>query len=179
MACSHNNEIDNSFDRWKEMMDKIDQNKNENALIIKLADLTDNMTYCHLLKPDRYDIFINKKAPYIMELMYKYLDYADFDLSNLKETFFDRWNEQKIDFLENKRLVENKLKPIFYYKDNVKWNLYIKRNDGDGNKEMFDVETWELIDASVEYDTWEEYKRIIEEGVEIDKLEYKRFRPKD
>jgi hypothetical protein len=77
-------------------MDRISNDNNEEALIIKIADFTDNMETCCLLKPERYYNFVYKKAPYIMELIYKHLDYADFDVSPLKNLFFDSWNDNKL-----------------------------------------------------------------------------------
>ena len=35
------------------MMDKVSETNNKDALIIKIADLTDNLKYCHLLKAER------------------------------------------------------------------------------------------------------------------------------
>ena len=93
--CTHDSSIRNSWLKWKTMMDKISDAWNEDALIIKIADLTDNMRTCHLLKEDRYHNFIYKKAPYIMELIYKHLDNADFHNSQLKEDFLNILEIQK------------------------------------------------------------------------------------
>lgn len=97
-ACSHDDTIKDSFTKWKTMMDKIDESWDIDALIVKIADVTDNMKTCSLLMPESYYGFLFKKAPYVMELMYKYLDAAEFDVSPLKDMFFDVWNSEKMHY---------------------------------------------------------------------------------
>jgi len=96
VACTHDDTIKDSFTRRKDMMDKISESGNEDALIIKIADLTDNMKTCHLLNPESYQNFLYKKAPYIMGMAYKHLDHADYDVSKIKDEFFNVWNNQKM-----------------------------------------------------------------------------------
>jgi len=96
VACTHDEKYDDSWTKWRKMIDEIDQRGDTDALIIKIADLTDNMKTCHLLKPKSYYNFLYKKAPKIMELIYKHLDNADFDTTKLKVKFFEARNDQKM-----------------------------------------------------------------------------------
>lgn len=96
VACSHNPSIEDSYKRRENMMKKIKESKNEDALIIKIADFTDNLQTAHLLKEDKFQIFVLKKGPYLMDLMYEILwDDAHFDLSYIKELFFEKLNLAK------------------------------------------------------------------------------------
>ncbi|NOZ44008.1 MAG: hypothetical protein GXP45_02510 [bacterium] len=61
---SHNSSIEKSFDRWVNMITKLIKEDNKDAWAIKLADISDNLTECHLMPDrDKLDIFLNKKCP--------------------------------------------------------------------------------------------------------------------
>jgi hypothetical protein len=77
-------------------MNKIDKTSNVDALIIKIADFTDNVKTAYLLKSERYETFLYKKGPYLMNLAYKHLDSAEWDMCQLKNSFFEEWNEAKL-----------------------------------------------------------------------------------
>lgn len=95
IACTHDNSIRNSWLRWKTMMNQIDISWNADALVIKIADLTDNMKTCHLLSPESHNNFLFKKAPMIADLIKRHLDNADFDSSIIKDKFFSTRENQK------------------------------------------------------------------------------------
>lgn len=53
-----------SYEKWERMLERVIQEDNKNARAIKLADISDNLTECHLIPDkDKLDIFLNKKCP--------------------------------------------------------------------------------------------------------------------
>ena len=97
VACSHNPSIEDSYKRRENMMKKIKESKNEDALIIKIADFTDNLQTAHLLKEDKSQTFVLKKGPYLMDLKNNILwDNKYFNQSNINNLFYDRWIDAKL-----------------------------------------------------------------------------------
>lgn len=62
--CSHNKKNPDKLERWKDMMDKVILDKD--AFMIKLADIADNIKYCHLLSPDKYLTFVSVKGHFFL-----------------------------------------------------------------------------------------------------------------
>lgn len=61
--CSHDKTNLDKFWRREDMIRKLKAKRDTDARAIKLADITDNLAECHLLKPDALERFLTKKAP--------------------------------------------------------------------------------------------------------------------
>lgn len=62
--CSHDKTNPDKLGRRRDMMDRAILDKD--AFIIKLADITDNIKYCHHLSLDKFFIFMNVKAHFFL-----------------------------------------------------------------------------------------------------------------
>jgi hypothetical protein len=65
--------IEGSFEKWKNMLERLIKEENIGAWAVKLADISDNLTECHLM-PNRtkLDRFLNKKCPIFVYYGNKY-----------------------------------------------------------------------------------------------------------
>lgn len=61
--ATHDMTIMDSFTRWQTMVQRMIDQHDREIRAIKLADISDNFTECHLLKPHNFETFLNKKAP--------------------------------------------------------------------------------------------------------------------
>lgn len=61
--ATHDVTITDSFTRRQTMIQRLIDADDREARAIKLADISDNFTECHLLKPHNFETFLNKKAP--------------------------------------------------------------------------------------------------------------------
>lgn len=61
--ATHDMTITNSFTRWQTMIQRMIKANDREVRAIKLADISDNFTECHLLKPHNFETFLTKKAP--------------------------------------------------------------------------------------------------------------------
>lgn len=66
--CSHSLDINDTTERWINMVNKLVEAKNEDAWRIKLADLADNLTESKGLAPEKRKFMIEVKAPLLIEL---------------------------------------------------------------------------------------------------------------
>lgn len=62
--CSHDLNNPDKLGRWKDMMNRIIRDENLEALLIKLADITDNLKDCDSLSPDKRNIFLTIKCSF-------------------------------------------------------------------------------------------------------------------
>lgn len=68
-----------SYERWERMLKKIIQENNKDAWAVKLADISDNLTECHLMpNKEKLDIFLNKKCPVFIYYGNKYFWWTEF-----------------------------------------------------------------------------------------------------
>jgi len=66
--CTHNETIEDKNDRWLAMMVKIRQNRDPEAMAIKVADLIDNLSSCHTMSRERRMNMRLMKAPALLQL---------------------------------------------------------------------------------------------------------------
>lgn len=68
-----------SYEKRERMLERIIQEENKNLRAIKLADISDNLTECHLM-PDRekLNVFLNKKCPVFVYYGNKYFGGTEF-----------------------------------------------------------------------------------------------------
>ena len=84
--ATHNMNIENptdeeKFQRWKDMMKRLEEADNKDAWAIKLADITDNVASCHTMKNDEKKMrFMCIKCPYFIEQWRKIFWESDFYL---------------------------------------------------------------------------------------------------
>lgn len=76
--CSHDKTNPDKFRRWEDMIDRLKTQWDIDAWAIKLADITDNLTECHLLSPDALERFLTKKAPVFVYYGNKYFGWSPF-----------------------------------------------------------------------------------------------------
>jgi hypothetical protein len=78
------------FTRWQKMLARLMQEDNKQAWAVKLADISDNLTECHLMpKPEKKEKFLNKKCPVFVYYGNKYFWGTEF-----YNEFLERYYEQ-------------------------------------------------------------------------------------
>ena len=87
--CSHDKKIVWSFERRQAMILQLINADNTEARAIKLADITDNLTECHLMERAKLERFLFKKAPVFMYYWNKYFWWTEF-YSNFIDTYFQQ-----------------------------------------------------------------------------------------
>ncbi len=76
---THNLLIEGSFEKWKNMLERLIKEENVGAWAVKLADISDNLTECHLMpNRDKLDRFLNKKCPIFVYYGNKYFAWTEF-----------------------------------------------------------------------------------------------------
>lgn len=61
--ATHDLTITDSFTRRQTMVERMIKANDREVRAVKLADISDNFTECHLLKSHNFETFLNKKAP--------------------------------------------------------------------------------------------------------------------
>lgn len=88
--CSHDKSNPDKFGRWEDMINNLKSQWDIDAWAIKLADITDNLTECHLLSPDALKRFLTKKAPVFVYYGNKYFWWSTF-YSNFIENYYNQY----------------------------------------------------------------------------------------
>jgi hypothetical protein len=66
--ATHNLKTKDKFQRWKDMMKKLEEACDRNARAIKLADICDNVSGCHTMPNlKKRKRFLYEKCPYFVE----------------------------------------------------------------------------------------------------------------
>jgi len=87
---THDNLVEDKFERRQKMLVRLIQENDKEAWAIKLADISDNLTECHLMpKPEKKEIFLNKKCPVFIYYGNKYFWGTQF-----YNEFLERYFEQ-------------------------------------------------------------------------------------
>jgi hypothetical protein len=72
------------------MLERIIQENDKNIRAIKLADISDNLTECHLMPDkDKLNIFLNKKCPVFVYYGNKYFGGTEF-YNEFLERYFNQ-----------------------------------------------------------------------------------------
>jgi (p)ppGpp synthase/HD superfamily hydrolase len=100
--CSHSMEIEDSTERWVEMINRLAQAKDDDAWRIKIADLADNLTESKGLSPENRKFMVEVKAPLLLKLTDRILYSAH---SALKSAM----NNQRRDMQKEIKDVEERL----------------------------------------------------------------------
>jgi hypothetical protein len=59
---------EDKFQRWKNMMKRLEEANNKNAWAVKLADICDNVNQCHLMPNlEKKNRFLYEKCPYFVK----------------------------------------------------------------------------------------------------------------
>ena len=91
---SHDLAIEDSFDRWKNMLERLMKEENKDARAIKLADISDNLSECHLMPNKRkLERFLMKKCPVFVYYGNKYFAWTEF-----YNEFLERYYKQIKEF---------------------------------------------------------------------------------
>ncbi len=65
--ATHNKETEDKFQRRKDMMERLEEANNKDARAVKLADITDNVSQCHLMPNiEKKKRFLYEKCPYFV-----------------------------------------------------------------------------------------------------------------
>jgi len=87
---THNSLIEDKFERWKNMLERLIKEDNKKAWGIKLADISDNLLECHLMpNKEKLDRFLNKKCPVFIYYGNKYFGGTDF-YNEFLERYFNQ-----------------------------------------------------------------------------------------
>jgi hypothetical protein len=66
--ATHNKETEDKFQRRKDMMKRLEEANNKFARAVKLADISDNVTQCHLIpNPEKRKRFLYEKCSYFVK----------------------------------------------------------------------------------------------------------------
>lgn len=76
--CSHDKNNPDKFWRRRDMIDKLIKAGDTDAWAIKLADISDNLTECHLLSPVALERFLHMKVPVFIYYWNKYFWWTEF-----------------------------------------------------------------------------------------------------
>ncbi len=78
------------FQRWKNMMKRLEEANNKSAWAVKLADICDNVNQCHLMpNQEKKKRFLYEKCPYFVKQWNKWFWWTDF-----YQEFLDRYLKQ-------------------------------------------------------------------------------------
>ncbi len=84
------------FQRWKNMMKRLEEANNKPAWAVKLADITDNVSQCHLMpNQEKKKRFLYEKCPYFVKQWNKRFWWTDF-----YQEFLNRYLKQMFRLLE-------------------------------------------------------------------------------
>ena len=84
------------FQRWKNMMKRLENANNKSARAVKLADISDNVTQCHFMpNPTKRKRFLYEKCTYFVKQWNKWFGWTDF-----YQEFLDRYLKQMFKLLE-------------------------------------------------------------------------------
>lgn len=87
---THDSLVEDKFERWQKMLARLMQEDNKQAWAVKLADISDNLTECHLMpEPEKKEKFLNKKCPVFVYYGNKYFWGTEF-----YNEFLERYYEQ-------------------------------------------------------------------------------------
>ena len=87
---------EDKFQRWKNMMKRLEEANNKSAWAVKLADITDNVNQCHLMPNlEKKKRFLYEKCPYFVKQGNK-----RFWGSAFYQEFLDRYLKQMFRLLE-------------------------------------------------------------------------------
>ena len=87
---THDSLVEDKFERWQKMLARLMKEDNKQAWAVKLADISDNLTECHLMpKPEKKERFLNKKCPVFVYYGNKYFWGTEF-----YNEFLERYYEQ-------------------------------------------------------------------------------------
>jgi hypothetical protein len=87
---THNDSIDDGFERRQRMLERLIAEDNKSVWAIKLADISDNLLECHLMpNKEKLDKFLNKKCPVFIYYGNKY-----FGGTGFYSEFLDRYFKQ-------------------------------------------------------------------------------------
>ena len=79
--ATHDSETKDSFQRWKDMMKRLEDACDRDAWAIKLADICDNVYLCHLMPSLKSrKRFLYQKCPYFVEQGNKWFWWSEFYL---------------------------------------------------------------------------------------------------
>jgi len=93
--CSHNSAIEDSFERWQKMIDRLKEANDKEAWAIKVCDITDNLWECDLMEEKKLERFLFKKTPVFKELIGNLFSWTDLE-KNFNATYerqLKKWNE--------------------------------------------------------------------------------------
>ncbi len=94
--ATHNKETEDKFQRRKDMMKRLEVANNKDARAVKLADICDNVTQCHLIpNPEKRKRFLYEKCPYFVKQWNKQFWWTDF-----YQEFLNRYLKQMFRLLE-------------------------------------------------------------------------------
>lgn len=93
--CSHDGAIEDSFERWQKMIERLKEADDKEAWAIKVCDITDNLSECDLMKEEKLERFLYKKAPVFKELVEKYFKETQLEKSfnYAYERQLKKWND--------------------------------------------------------------------------------------
>ncbi|OGL66694.1 hypothetical protein A2856_02930 [Candidatus Uhrbacteria bacterium RIFCSPHIGHO2_01_FULL_63_20] len=66
--CSHDSEIEAGIVRWIKMMSRLCDAADQDAWLVKIADITDNLHDAHTMRPDRAQFMYETKRPLLLAL---------------------------------------------------------------------------------------------------------------
>jgi len=94
--ATHNKETEDKFQRRKDMMERLEEANNKDARAVKLADITDNVSQCHLMPNiEKKKRFLYEKCPYFVRQGNKRFWGSDF-----YQEFLERYLKQMFRLLE-------------------------------------------------------------------------------
>ncbi len=94
--ATHNKETEDKFQRRKDMMKRLEEANNKSAWAVKLADISDNVTQCHLIpNSEKRKRFLYEKCSYFVRQGNKRFWWTDF-----YQEFLDRYLKQMFRLLE-------------------------------------------------------------------------------
>ena len=83
--ATHDMNVNDSFERWKWMMKRLEDACDTNAWAIKLADISDNVQWCHTMPNiNKKRRFLYEKCPYFVEQWNKLFWWSEFFLEFLR-----------------------------------------------------------------------------------------------
>lgn len=93
--ATHNLKTKDKFQRWKDMMKRLEEACDRNARAIKLADICDNVSGCHTMPNlKKRKRFLYEKCPYFVEQWNKWFWWTEFYLE-----FLRRYHKQLFNFV--------------------------------------------------------------------------------